>query len=127
MDMFKSACRIHTRFMVARYLISNADGRQDGAEKAQRHLELCQFYVAAVRGHGDPERVRREYEDDFQAVHGATQKLTSYLDEAIGFPLTGRPDYDQLGPLFFEQFHELAMAALMPPNEPRAPNAEGGQ
>ena len=112
MDFFKNACRIHTDFSVARYLMSNADGRQDGAEKAHYHMELCKFYVAAVRGHADPDTVRREYEDDFQAVHEKTQELTSYLDEAIGFPITGRPDYDTLKPLFFERFHELAMIAL---------------
>ena len=112
MDFFKNACRIHTDFMVARYLMSNADGRQDGAEKAHYHMELCKFYVATIRGHDDPDTVRREHEDDFQAVHEKTQELTSYLDEVIGFPITGRPDYDTLKPLFFERFHKLAMTAL---------------
>ena len=112
MDFFKNACRIHTDFMAARYLMSNADGRQDGAEKAHYHMELCKFYVSAARGHDDPDTVRREYEDDFQAVHDKTQGLTSYLDREIGFPIAGRPDYDTLKPLFFERFHELAMTAL---------------
>ena len=115
MDLFKNAARIHTHFMVARYLMANADGRQDGAEKSQRHIELCAFYVAAIHG-ADPEQVICDYTEDFEAVHEATQELTSYLDEQIGFPLTGRPDYDRLGPLFFERFHELAMTALMRPN-----------
>jgi hypothetical protein len=113
MDLFKSACRIHTSFMVARYLMANADGRQDGAEKAQRHLELCQFYVAAIHG-TDPEQAACDHTEELEAVHEATQELTSYLDEQIGFPLTGRPDYDRLGPMFFERFHALAMAALRP-------------
>ncbi|TXT25146.1 MAG: hypothetical protein FD134_1222 [Gallionellaceae bacterium] len=112
MDFFKNACRIHTDFMVGRYLMSNADGRQNGAEKAHYHMELCKFYVAVTRGHDDPRTVREEYEEDFEVVHERTQELTSFLDERIGFPLTGRPDYDTLKPLFFDLFHELAMAAL---------------
>lgn len=115
MDLFKNACRIHTDFMVARYLMSNADGRQNGVEKATRHGELCRFYVAVVRG-CDPDHAARDYMDDYLAVHESTQALTSYLDEQIGFPLTGRPDYDHLGPMFFERFHELAMTTLMGPN-----------
>lgn len=110
-DRFKHACRLHTGFTIARYLMSNAAGRCDGAEKAQRHRELCQFYVAAVRGHKDPERVDT-LSEDYLAVHRKTQELTDYLDTAIGFPLDRRPDYDTLEPKFFEKFHELALAAL---------------
>ena len=36
------------------------------------------------------------------------------LDERIGFPLDSVPDYDKLAPLFFEQFHGLAVQALRP-------------
>ena len=114
-QMFKQACRLHLDHAIHRYLMSNADGRQNGGEKAMYHIELCTFYVAAVRGVDDLAMVRRgaeSLEDDFQAVHDCTQELTSYLDEAIGFPLKGRPDYDALAPLFFERFHSLAMQAL---------------
>lgn len=114
--MFKQACWLHLSHTIHRYLMSNADGRQDGAEKAMRHIQLCTFYVAAVRGVDDLDRVRSgypvAYEDDFQAVHSATQELTDHLDEVIGFPLKGRPDYDTLAPLFFQRFHALAMGAL---------------
>lgn len=88
--MFKQACRLHLNFAIHRYLMSNASGRMDGHEKAQRHIELCTFYVAAVRGVDDLDMVRRGldcHEDDYQAVHDATQALTDHLDEAIGFPL----------------------------------------
>lgn len=112
MDYFKNACRIHTNFFVGRYLMSNAAGRQNGAEKAQVHRELCQFYVAAVHGISDPELVHREHDEIYQAVHSATQALTDYLDEVIGFPLESDPDYDKLVPLFFERFHQLAMTSL---------------
>ncbi len=42
-------------------------------------------------------------------IHDATQKLTDYMDEVIGFPLENkRPDYDTLAPKFFEEFIRLA-------------------
>lgn len=115
-QMFKQACWLHLSHAIHRYLMSNADGRQSGAEKALRHIELCTFYVAAVRGVDNVDHVRRgipvDLEPDYQAVHKATQALTDHLDEVIGFPLKGRPDYDALAPQFFEKFHTLAMKAL---------------
>ncbi len=116
-NLFKNACRISTRFLISRYLLSNTDGRLDGAEKATRHQELCEFYVASVLGLPDPDLVRRRSglgEDLYQAVHEKTQDLTDYLDEVIGFPLKGKPDHDVLEPLFFDKFHELAMSVLAP-------------
>jgi len=109
---FKQTCWLHLSFTINRYLMSNAEGRHDGHEKAHRHIELCRFYVAAVRGCSHEDQARRRYEDDYQAVHTQTQELTDYLDERIGFPLKGLPDYDKLAPLFFEQFHALALTAL---------------
>lgn len=112
-DQFRHVCWLHTRHTIGRYLMSNAEGRWDGFEKALRHRELCQFYVAAVKGTDHPDKVDVTSED-FLAVHTATQELTDRLDEAIGFPISGRPDYDDLEPKFFEKFHDLAMAALTP-------------
>lgn len=113
MDKFKHACWLHLRFTIARYLMSNAEGRWDGAEKSMRHDELCRFYVAAVRG-CELDDVRVNFEDDYQHVHTLTQKMTDHMDEVIGFPVEGMPDYDKLEPLFFEHFHRLAMQALEP-------------
>ena len=110
-DRFKAACRIHTGFAVMRYLMANAEGRLNGFEKAEKHRELCSFYVA-VTHECDPVEAMSKHPGAYQAVHRETQKLTDYLDEAIGFPLHGRPDYDALAPLFFERFHALALAAL---------------
>jgi hypothetical protein len=113
MDMFKQACWLHLSFIVNRYLMSCSSVRPDGAEKHMRHVEMCTFYVAVVRGLDDPEDVRRGgHERDYQAVHSATQSLTDNLDQEIGFPLKGHPDYDTLAPLFFKKFHELALSAL---------------
>lgn len=111
MNHFENACRIHTSHMIHRYLMSNAYERWDGYEKALRHEELCKFYVAAVHGL-DPDFVRRTHEKEYQAVHTITQQLTDHMDTQIGFPLVSRPDYDALVPLFFDRFHELALAAL---------------
>ncbi|KVP39842.1 hypothetical protein [Burkholderia ubonensis] len=108
---FRQACWLSMQHTIMRYLMSNAHGRWDGAEKAHRHDELCRFYVAAIRG-VETDRVRREYEDDYQLVHDHTQSLTSHLDETIGFPLESIPDYDCLAPKFFARFHELALEAL---------------
>ncbi|MDO9099682.1 MAG: hypothetical protein Q7V53_02910 [Caldisericota bacterium] len=105
----KTACRIHTEFMINRYLIANTHGRWDGAEKAQRHIELCKFYVAIFTGVMLDDVLLA---DEFERVHEATQALTDNMDEVIGFPLESRPDYDRLAPLFFEHFHALAVEAL---------------
>ena len=103
-DMLSMACRIHTEFTITRYLMSNAEGSWSGSEKATRHAELCKFYVAIAKGCSDPEIVRRQHEDVYKAVHRATQELTDNLDEVIGFPLTGKPDFQKLVPLFFNHF-----------------------
>jgi|JI10StandDraft_1071094.scaffolds.fasta_scaffold16637_12 hypothetical protein len=112
-QMLETACRIHTDFTVGRYLMANAEGRWNGAEKALRHRELCSFYVAFFHGHSDPEKAARQEGGSYAAVHTATQKLTDHLDEVIGFPLKGQPDYDKLAAAFFERFHALAMEALV--------------
>lgn len=108
---FKQACWLHLNHAIHRYLMSNAEGRYNGGEKAERHLEMSYFYVAAVKG-VEVERARLDHHDLYMAVHDTTQELTDYLDEVIGFPLKGRPDYDDLAPKFFEHFHRLAMKAL---------------
>lgn len=108
---FRQACWLHLQLAVTRYLMCNSVGRLDGAEKAHRHMEMCTFYVAAMRG-VELDRARRYHEDDYQRVHRHTQKLTDYLDEVIGFPLNARPDYDKLAPKFFDKFHTLALEVL---------------
>lgn len=110
-DAFKHACWLFTQHTIVRYLLANTDGRLNGFEKAQRHMELCSFYVAVVRG-VEIDLARRRFEDDYQRVHDVTQQLTSYLDTEIGFPLKGCPDYDRLSTAFFDRFHALAMEAL---------------
>ncbi len=107
----KHACWLLMQHSIHRYLMSNAHGRWNGAEKAMRHLELCKMYVAVICG-GEIEDALPMHEDDFLAVHSKTQELTGSMDEAIGFPLESMPDYDALAPLFFEKFMDLARAAI---------------
>src|SRR5258708_22719260 len=110
-DCLKRACRIHTAWMIGRYLMSNAEGRADGAEKAERHRDLVLFYVALFRG-GDPDHAGRDYPEDYERLHEETQELTGSMDEVIGFPIHGMPDYADLEPKFFEKFHEIATRVL---------------
>lgn len=110
-ERFKSSCRIHTAWTIGRYLMNNAEGRLDGAEKAERHRDLVLFYLAVIYG-GDPDHAGRDNPQAYELLHEATQELTGHLDEVIGFPIHGMPDYDDLEPKFFERFHEIAITAL---------------
>ena len=49
-EMLKHALWLASSFTVHRYLMSNAEGRWSGAEKAACHDELCCLYVAVFRG-----------------------------------------------------------------------------
>jgi DNA-directed RNA polymerase subunit RPC12/RpoP len=106
-----NALRLLMDFPISRYLMSCAEGRWDGHEKAMRHIELCTTFLAVLYG-GARDEVRREHPGEYEAVHLKTQDLTSYLDEQIGFPIKGQPDYDELVPKFFEKFIKLAREAL---------------
>lgn len=111
-QFFRNACWLHLETAINQYLMSNAHGHRNGAEKALTHIDLCVFYVAVFYSVQDINLVRRRYDGAFRAVHESTQLLTDNLDTAIGFPLEERPDYERLAPLFFAQFHELSMKAL---------------
>lgn len=106
-----AACRIYLTPLIARYLLVHQEGRLDGVEKATRHREMCQFYVAVHRGLSDPDLIPVT-DALYNNIHEDTRALTDYLDESIGFPLVGQPDYDRLVPLFFERFHSLALFCL---------------
>lgn len=110
-EMLKHALWLASSFTVHRYLMSNAEGRWSGAEKAACHDELCCLYVAVFRG-VEVDQVRFGLEADWMAVHDATQELTDHMDVVIGFPLKGVPDYEALAPKFFAYFHRLATHAL---------------
>lgn len=98
---------------IHRYLMANAEGRCDGYAKAMHHIELCKIYVASVRM-CEVDNAGREHVDAddwtllYSVIHDASQDLTSFMDEVIGFPITGRPDYEVLAPKFFKEFVRLA-------------------
>ncbi len=122
MNREKNLLKMMVRFESLRYLMSNADGRWDGAEKATRHINLSDAFVAWWFGlpsvsHGGRFNVNSgKYKDSFNSisttVRNATRPLTDHLDEVIGFPLEGRPNYDDLMPKFFDHFYDLAVEKL---------------
>lgn len=119
----KHALYMLMSFPIHRYLMANTTGRLDGAEKADVHLRLSYIYIASQMGIVDPDGATRvmvgaKTHDDgwvqhgtmaYTYIHDATQELTDYMDEVIGFPIDDtRPDYDTLAPKFFEEFIRLA-------------------
>lgn len=94
--------------------MSNADGRQDGAEKAEQHITLCELFIASVELCTPDEVIwGKKRNSPFWRVHNQTADgLTDRMDEVIGFPITGRPDYDRLAPKFFNVFIDLANKAI---------------
>ncbi|MFG6573543.1 hypothetical protein ACGYLO_18265 [Sulfitobacter sp. 1A13353] len=118
-------------FSVARYLLCNTPGRQDGTEKAEVHKDLCEKFIAfdklinpddawdykrrsKTKYFGTPQRddfLRGEALYDF--VHDHTQKLTGHLD-SIGMPkdTSKFPDYDAMEDAFTREFYRLANEAV---------------
>ena len=114
---FKNACAIHLRFIIARYLMANTFGRLDGAEQAQRHIEMCEFYTAIAFNTSGTDGVRNRFdgaEEFFSKLHDTSQdKLTDHLDTVIGFPLDKQPDYNKMELLFFDIFHGIAVDKIV--------------
>lgn len=67
--LFKQACKLHTELYIHRYLMSNAYGCWNSAEKAECHTALCKFYVCLFKAHDSSDTVRQKYEDEYQAIH----------------------------------------------------------
>lgn len=111
-QLFKNACRVACNWAIHQYLQANAGGCVDFAAKSTWHIELCNFYVATFYGLPDGFGAGSFYPEAHSKIHSETQELTGYLDTAIGFPIRGIPDYDQLASKFFEIFHTIAMATL---------------
>lgn len=110
-DNFKNACRVSLDYLINRYLLCNTEGRLSGIEKAEVHRELCYFYIAVKYGLDCSEQAAKYFED-FDLLHETTQELTGFMDTKIGFPIKGLPDYKKLTPLFFEEFHRIAVETL---------------
>lgn len=114
-DRLRSAMWHLTCHDMERYLQANASGGPFHA-KGAIHRRLVGYYVAVWYGLDDLyviEDAGVHAPDVTMAVHLATQQVTSYLDEAIGFPVdNSRIDYAHYTPLLFAKFHEVAVATL---------------
>ncbi len=101
-----ASLRKNLSFDITRYLIANV--RSDGAEKAERHMSMCQTYLDVMR----PKQ--RKNHELMMFIHDESQVLTSHLDTEIGLEIGGDyPDYDLLEGLFFDRFIELCGKALV--------------
>ena len=80
---------------VYRYLMSNTYGREDGIEKAERHINISSIIVSFILCEKYSERKHTEI---MMEVHDyLAEILTDRMDEVIGFPIYDkRPDYDEL-------------------------------
>jgi len=110
---------------VHRYLLVNTVGRENGAEKAEHHLQMSYIYVASRMGTSIDLASRISYNWSYKGgtvynsmlykhIHDSTQELTNYMDEVIGFPLEEgvRPDYNELSIKFFNEFIRIADKAF---------------
>jgi hypothetical protein len=110
----------HVLFMlmerdIIQYLRANAKGSENSCMKADHHLMLSYIYVASKVGIVDPDLAPRVHNTThsmmYSKIHDATQELTDFLDEEIGFPLEDpRPNYYHFAPLFFKEFMRHADA-----------------
>jgi hypothetical protein len=96
---------------IPRYLAVCADGYENGSAKSIIHIHLCDIFIAGYCM-CEIERAMSLYYTRWHIVHEATQELTDYMDDEIGFPKKGTPDYEKLSPLFFDKFFDLAKNAL---------------
>jgi hypothetical protein len=96
---------------IMRYLNACADEYENGAVKAEVHFGLSSIFVAGYCM-CEIERAANFYYTRWSLVHDKTQELTDYLDEEIGFPRKGDPDYEELAPKFFDKFYDIAKKAL---------------
>ena len=104
----RNACWLGAQHIIVRYLLANQIGRINGADKAFRHRDLCDFYAAVLTGEAIEFVAWKELEVH-QAIHRKTQlALTDRLDETIGFDPGGRSDLEQDARRFFEVFHRVA-------------------
>ena len=110
-QVFRNSAREQLDFDIIRYLLSNLPSRPDGIEKAERHMNLCDFYNKAFNTEHTNRIYARRFNDYFETLHSVTQQvLTDDLCESIGFPETKYGDYDidELADKFFDIFHQVA-------------------
>lgn len=116
-EILQRAMREVIGFPAARYLIANMAGRENGAEKAQRHLEMSKAFVTVWMGEST-----RHYRL-VQEVHDRTAaELTDHLPEAIGFDRASAYS-DETLQTFIDRF--FAIAAEVLDSQPDGPGMSG--
>ena len=91
---------------IYRYLMVNSVGREDGAEKSTRHINLVKTMMSFINCVEPYDAMI--IEDLFDGIHCATKELTDNLDK-MGLPLDRTtPDYDALANRFFDEFVRLS-------------------
>ena len=87
-------------FEIHRYLMSNTFGREDGNEKAERHMNISRILVSFILC---TKYIEFKHFEIMHEVHDyLAEILTDRMDEVIGFPIYNkRPDYDNLVLKFF--------------------------
>lgn len=125
MRMARTAFCNAQRFNAHRYLMACT---RDGAEKAQRHMEICAFATAMMKGEAIEAGDKPDVLDPlYKRVHYATQEeLTSDLDKTIGFEvgMSSHQEFDNLVEKFLARFWEIALRQMNDASESTQIEAE---
>ena len=86
---------------IHRYLMSNTYGREDGCEKAERHINISSILVGFILCE---KYSNRKHIELMMEVHDyLAEILTDRMDEVIGFPVYEKIyDYDEYAQKFFD-------------------------
>jgi len=95
-------------FAIGRYLLSNIHSRANGAEKAERHIEISSIFIAS-KLLCSIDDAKYKHWDSMMKIHDATIKLTDNLDK-IGFDIYDDcpENLSDLELKFFDRFLDLA-------------------
>ena len=110
----KHAFWLLSQFDIHRYLMANTAGRLSGAEKAERHRDICSKFIALAK-RIEVDDVLKHHHELHRKIHDHSQALTNHLDREIGFPVGDKfPDYDRLAKRFSRRFVQLAEEITSP-------------
>ena len=86
-------------FDIHRYILANSFERNDGAEKADRHIKISKMICHYIMSDGGLYTIRNiedEYPVGWQDIHDyLADILTDRLDETIGMVLSRRMTHDE--------------------------------
>lgn len=94
-------------FDVSRYLMANSCQRLDGAEKAERHINISTIIYEYIKC----KILTPDHYGEMRVIHDfLAEKLTDKMDEVIGFPINTPlygTDYDELHRKFIKTILQL--------------------